>query len=104
MAAIACYERHGPPYNVVASPAVRLKLQAYAPTVENSVYVARDWRGCGVGHGVLEELVTLATAHGFHSIIARIVGGHVASIALHERCGFATIGIEREVGRKRKRA
>jgi L-amino acid N-acyltransferase YncA len=73
---------------------------AYNPTVEDSVYVRRDVRGGGVGRALLEELVRLALAHGFHSMIARIVGGHAASIALHERCGFAIIGTEREVGRK----
>ena len=33
------------------------------------------------------ELVELATAHGFHSVMARIVGGHAASIALHRPAG-----------------
>jgi phosphinothricin acetyltransferase len=32
--------------------------------------------------------------------MARIVGGHEASIALHQGCGFELVGIEREVGRK----
>ena len=32
--------------------------------------------------------------------MARIVGGHDASIALHQRCGFDVVGTEREVGRK----
>jgi L-amino acid N-acyltransferase YncA len=73
---------------------------AYAPTVEDSVYVHRDWRGQGVGRLLLEELVRLAGAHGFHSMMARIVGGHQASIALHAGCGFETAGVEREVGRK----
>lgn len=73
---------------------------AYRPTVENSVYVRRDHQGHGVGRVLLEELVRLGAAHGFHSIIARIVGGHEVSIALHARCGFEIIGTEREVGRK----
>ena len=73
---------------------------AYSPTVEDSVYVHRDRRGSGVGLALLEELVRLGGAHGFHSAIARIVGNHEASIALHARCGFETIGTEREVGRK----
>ena len=33
-------------------------------------------------------------------MVARIVGGHDASIALHRACGFEEIGAEREVGRK----
>lgn len=73
---------------------------AYATTVEDSVYVRRDRQGEGVGRLLLDELVRLGQAHGFHSVIARIVGGHVASIALHRACGFRTVGVEQEVGRK----
>ena len=73
---------------------------AYATTVEDSVYVHHDHRGKHVGRLILAELVRLATDHGFHAIMARIVGGHEASIALHQSCGFELVGIEREVGRK----
>jgi phosphinothricin acetyltransferase len=73
---------------------------AYATTVEDSVYVHPDHQGKGVGRLLLEELVRLATDHGFHSVMARIVGEHEASIALHRACGFELVGIEREVGRK----
>jgi len=73
---------------------------AYSTTVEDSVYVHRDWRRKGVGRLLLGELLGLATTHGFHAVIARIVGDHDASIALHERCGFTLVGVEKEVGRK----
>jgi phosphinothricin acetyltransferase len=73
---------------------------AYRTTVEDSVYVDAGARGRGVGRGLLEELVRLAAAHGFHTVMARIVGGHEASIALHRACGFDLVGVEREVGRK----
>jgi phosphinothricin acetyltransferase len=73
---------------------------AYATTVEDSVYVHRDHRGGGLGRALLDELVRLAADHGFHSVMARIVGGHAASMALHEHCGFELVGTEREVGRK----
>jgi len=73
---------------------------AYRTTVEDSVYVDGDSRGLGVGKGLLLELVHLASAHGFHAVMARIVGGHEASIKLHQACGFAIVGVEREVGRK----
>ncbi len=75
---------------------------AYAGSVEDSVYVHRDHRGRGVGRLLLDELVRLGRDHGFHTVIARIVGGHEASIALHAVCGFDQVGIEREVGRKFK--
>lgn len=73
---------------------------AYATTVEDSVYVRRDIRGTGCGRAILGELVRLGTVHGFHAVMARIVGGHVASIGLHTTCGFQLVGVEREVGRK----
>ena len=73
---------------------------AYAPTVEDSVYVHRDGRGRGIGGLLLREIVSLGVDHGFHSVMARIVGGHDASIALHGACGFEQVGREREVGRK----
>jgi L-amino acid N-acyltransferase YncA len=73
---------------------------AYFTTVEDSVYVRGDQRATGVGHQILSELVRLAQSYGYHSLIARIVGGHDASIKLHRRCGFEVVGTEREVGRK----
>jgi len=73
---------------------------AYSTTVEDSVYVHRDHRGRGLGRLLLEDLVVRGRDHGFHSMIARIVGDHEVSIALHAACGFEHVGIEREVGRK----
>ena len=73
---------------------------AYSPTVEDSVYVHRSLRGHGIGQALLAELVRLAEGYGYHSIVARIVGGHDASISLHEAHGFELVGVEREVGRK----
>lgn len=73
---------------------------AYRTTVEDSVYVHPDHRGRGVGRALLAEIVDVARARGFHSVIGRVVGGHEASIRLHEAVGFERVGIEREVGRK----
>ena len=76
---------------------------AYSITVEDSVYVRDDSRGLGLGQALLEELVRLARLHGYHSIIARIVGDHEASIKLHAASGFIQVGRETEVGRKHGR-
>lgn len=73
---------------------------AYSTSVEDSVYVHPDFQRRGVGRTLLGELVEVATAHGFHAVFARIVGGHDASIALHRAFGFEVVGTEREVGRK----
>jgi L-amino acid N-acyltransferase YncA len=74
----------------------------YSATAENSVYVDRTQRGNGVGKALLAELVVLASAHGFHSLIARIAGHNEISIGLHEAAGFELVGVEREVGRKHR--
>jgi phosphinothricin acetyltransferase len=73
---------------------------AYATTVEDSLFVHRGHRGEGVGRRLLDELLVLAKDHGFHTVIARIVGDNEASIRVHETCGFERVGVEREVGRK----
>jgi L-amino acid N-acyltransferase YncA len=73
---------------------------AYSTTVEDSIYIARTHQGRGYGKQLLGELVEVARQHGFHAMMARIVGGHAASIALHTAVGFGIVGVEREVGRK----
>ncbi len=74
----------------------------YSGTAENSVYVDRAHRGRGVGSALLAELIELASAHGFHSLIARIAGHNETSIGLHTAAGFELVGVEREVGRKHR--
>lgn len=74
----------------------------YSATAENSVYVDRNQQGKGVGRALLAELLVLAKAHGFHSVIARIAGHNETSIGLHEAAGFELVGVEREVGRKHR--
>jgi L-amino acid N-acyltransferase YncA len=64
------------------------------------VYVARNHQGQGVGKLLLTAIVEAARSRGFHTMLARIVDGHEASIRLHQSVGFELVGIEREVGRK----
>ncbi len=76
------------------------KKDGYRTTVENSIYVDPSAQELGIGSRLLEELLVVATSSGFHAVIARIGGRNDASIALHEKHGFITVGVEREVGRK----
>jgi phosphinothricin acetyltransferase len=73
---------------------------AYRTTVEDSVYVDRQRNGEGIGHVLLDHVVDVARASGFHAVMARIEASGTASRALHAKCGFELVGIEREVGRK----
>ncbi|MGQ0586313.1 MAG: GNAT family N-acetyltransferase [Gammaproteobacteria bacterium] len=73
---------------------------AYARAAENAVYVHADQRGKGVGQALLAELIRLAPQRGVHVLLARVVEGNPASLALHEAQGFTTIGVMRKVGEK----
>ncbi len=73
---------------------------AYRTTVENSIYVHRDFGGRGVGKQLMNHLIGAARESGFHSVIARIEASSEVSRALHRTCGFELVGIERQVGRK----
>jgi len=73
---------------------------AYAPSCEDSIYVAADARGRGVGAALLERLVMQASARGLAQMIAVIGGPEAASVALHRRCGFSESGRLVSVGEK----
>lgn len=60
---------------------------AYAGVVEESVYVAEDARGRGVGRALLGELITSTEAAGIWTLQARIQAENAASLAVHERAG-----------------
>lgn len=73
-------------------------------TVENSIYVAEDARGKGVGRLLLHALIKKAEALGLRQMIA-VIGDsrNLASIALHRGAGFEHAGTMRAVGRKHGR-
>jgi L-amino acid N-acyltransferase YncA len=74
---------------------------AYRATVEDSVYVAPDRQGRGVGRALLSALIEAATARGFRQMIA-VIGDseQTASVALHAALGFAYVGTLPNVGFK----
>lgn len=73
---------------------------AYAHTCEDSIYVAHDARGGGIGSALLAALIAAARASGFQQMLAVIGGGEPASVALHGKCGFVLAGRMRNVGYK----
>ena len=77
---------------------------AYRFSVENSIYVAADAHGRGVGRLLLNELISRCAAQGFRLMIA-VIGdsGNAASIGLHAACGFAPAGKLPNVGWKHDR-
>ncbi len=72
----------------------------YADTVEDSVYVDASAHRRGIGSAILAHLLRRAAKLGHHAVVAAIAGDQAASLGLHERHGFATVGTMPEVIRK----
>ncbi len=76
----------------------------YRWTVEDTVYIPPEFQGRGIGKALLAHLIDACTARGYRQMVA-VIGepGIGASIALHERLGFTTVGVFRGLGRKHGR-
>ena len=76
---------------------------AYRFACEDSVYVAHNKVGRGVGAALLAELLERSQAFGFKTMVAVIGGAEPASIALHAKFGFEEVGRLEGVGWKKER-
>ncbi|MCX8999325.1 GNAT family N-acetyltransferase [Rhizobiaceae bacterium BDR2-2] len=65
---------------------------AYRWLVEDSIYIAADARGRGIGRLLLAALIERTTALGFRQMVAVIGGASPASIAVHAAAGFSMVG------------
>ena len=72
----------------------------YRFTVENSVYVAADQRGQGVGKLLLPPLIEAARQRGMRAILAGIDAENQSSIRLHAAFGFERVAYFKQVGYK----
>ncbi|UPA25317.1 GNAT family N-acetyltransferase [Shinella oryzae] len=75
-------------------------FDGYRHTVEHSIYVRSDTRGTGTGGKLMKALIDRASFNGVHVMIAGIEAENTASIKLHEKFGFRTVGRFSEVGIK----
>lgn len=77
---------------------------AYRHTVEDTVYLAPEWTGKGLGRLLLERLLAECARAGVRQMIAVIADtGDPTSAALHYACGFVDAGRLRAVGHKHGR-
>jgi L-amino acid N-acyltransferase YncA len=76
----------------------------YRFTVEDSVYVAPDCQGNGIGRALLPPLIDRCERAGFRLMVA-VIGDSAnhASIRLHEGCGFRRAGLLPAIGWKHER-
>ena len=73
----------------------------YAHTAEAGLYLAPAAQGQGLGTRLMRALLDEAARRGHHAVIARVWADNAASLALCRRSGFETVGVQREVGRRR---
>src|SRR5258708_9395120 len=108
----ACAGR-GPPYLVAEQDGQVLGFASAGPfgpravyryTLEDSVYVAPDAAGKGVGRTVLSAVIEACEALGVRQLMA-VIGdsGNAASIGLHRSLGFEQTGVGTSVGFKHGR-
>lgn len=76
-------------------------FETEAPSWEawDSVYVADEAQGRGVGKALLTELVERAERDGIWTVQAGIFPENEASIALRGGCGFRIVGVRERIGR-----
>lgn len=77
---------------------------AYRYTVEDSVYVAPDALGRGVGRAVLSRVIAACEAIGIRQVMA-VIGDsqNAGSIGLHSALGFTHLGTAQGLGYKHGR-
>jgi len=73
---------------------------AYKYSVENSVYVAVEERGKGIGKLLIPPLIEATRQRGLHTIIAGVDANNEASLRLHRSFGFEEVAHFKEVGWK----
>ena len=71
---------------------------AYDHVADFSVYIERGARGKGIGRQLLDRLIDLARAIGFHKMVLAAMGHNHVGLALYARTGFSRVGIYREQG------
>jgi phosphinothricin acetyltransferase len=63
-----------------------------------SIYVAPEQARRGVGRALLEGLAESSERAGFWTLEAGIFPENLASVALHESCGFRLVGVRERIG------
>ena len=73
---------------------------AYQWTVEASVYVDENARGRGIGTVLYDALLDILEKQNFVICYVLIIASNAASVKMHEKYGFKTIGVRKNSGYK----
>lgn len=92
-------EQAGQAVGYVTSSPFRVQA-AYETSIETSIYVHPDQLGLGIGTQLYQTLFAALAQEDVHRVYAGITLPNSASVALHRKLGFDSVGIYHEVGRK----
>ena len=76
--------------------------RVYAGVAWESVYVAADARGRGIGRALLQAAIWASEAAGLWTLVAGVQAENAPSLALHESVGFRRVGVFRGLGKDPK--
>ena len=71
----------------------------YAGVAEVSIYIKADYRGKGIGNLLMETLIRESEGNGIWTLQAGIFPENMASLRLHHKHGFRTLGIKERIGK-----
>jgi L-amino acid N-acyltransferase YncA len=71
----------------------------YSGVAEVSVYVSASYQRQGIGSLLLDRLVQSSETEGIWTLQAGIFPENEASIRLHQKLGFRTVGIREKIGK-----
>ena len=76
------------------------KRKVYNGVAELSVYISNEFKGKHIGETLLKHLIEESENIGIWTLQANIFSENIASISLHEKCGFRLVGIREKIGKR----
>lgn len=70
----------------------------YEGVAEAGIYIRSTARGKGAGYSLLQKLIESSEQNGIWTIQSGIFQENIASLKLHGKCGFRTVGFREKIG------
>lgn len=75
------------------------KRGVYSGVAEVSLYLSVEYRGKGIAVRLLQGLIQCAEQKGFWTLQSGIFPENLASLSVHNKCGFREIGLRKKIGK-----
>lgn len=75
--------------------------ECYRGIAEVSVYIDEGFRGKGIGSALLEAVCGISQQYGYWTLQAVVVAENSASLRVHEKAGFRTVGRREKIAKDR---